>query len=80
MRYCLRRWEDGRLPVSLLKANPLFDYHELPIKIPVKNTSTPPTTTKNAACKNGVSIYLCRIQLMTPSSTHTTKIATVIAT
>src|SRR5216684_7279547 len=54
--------------------------HELPMRIPVKNTSTPPTTTKNAACKNGVSIYLCRIQLITPNSTHTTKIATVIAT
>src|SRR5215467_3725134 len=53
--------------------------YELPIKIPVKNTSTPPTTTWNAACKKGVSIYLCRTQLITPSSTATTRMATVIA-
>lgn len=32
--------------------------HELPINIPTRNTSTPPTTASNPACKNGVSIYL----------------------
>ena len=30
--------------------------YELPIRIPTPNTSTPPTTTWNAACRNGVSI------------------------
>ena len=30
--------------------------HELPIKIPAAKTKAPPTTTWNAACRNGVSI------------------------
>jgi hypothetical protein len=30
--------------------------YELPIRIPATNTSTPPTTTWNAACRNGVSM------------------------
>ena len=30
--------------------------HELPIRIPAANTSTPPTTTWNAAARNGVSM------------------------
>ena len=30
--------------------------YELPINIPARNTSTPPTTTWNAACRNGVSM------------------------
>src|SRR5579863_648881 len=66
--------------LELLNSYTLPRPHELPINIPVKNTSTPPTPTRNAACKNGVSIYLWRIQLIVPSSTTTTIIATVIAT
>ena len=31
--------------------------HELPIKMPARNTSVPPTTTWNAADMNGVSMY-----------------------
>jgi hypothetical protein len=30
--------------------------YELPIRIPVRNTSTPPTTTWNAAVRKGVSM------------------------
>ena len=30
--------------------------HELPIRIPAAKTSTPPTTTWNAAARNGVSM------------------------
>src|SRR5207244_1969858 len=53
--------------------------YELPITIPAMNTSTPPTTTWNAAAKNGVSMKRWRIQEMTASSTATTMMATTVA-
>ena len=53
--------------------------HELPIKIPAMNTSTPPTTTWNAACRNGVSMYFVRIQEIAASSTATTHPDTTVA-
>ena len=37
-------------------ARPARSAHALPIRIPVTNTSTPPSTTWNAACRNGVSM------------------------
>ena len=73
-----RKRDAASAPGSSLEFS-LAALYELPINIPVKNTSTPPPPTRNAACKNGVSIYLCRIQLITPNSTATTNTATVIA-
>ena len=52
----------------------------LPMRIPVRNTSTPPSTTWKAACRNGVSMYLARIQAMAQSSTSTTTQAIEVAT
>ena len=53
---------------------------ELPINTPVPKTNAPPKATSVAAESSGVSIKRCRIQVMTASSTRTTKKAMVIAT
>ena len=48
----------GKLPERGHRDGPVTSdiRYELPINIPAMNTSTPPTTTWNAACKNGVSM------------------------
>src|SRR6266849_220104 len=50
-------------------------HYDLPISTPVMNTSAPPSPTCRAAENVGVSMYRCRTQVMTPSSTRTTAIA-----
>src|SRR5712692_6005648 len=45
------------------------------MSMPVMNTSAPPSPTCRAAENVGVSMYRCRTQVMTPSSTRTTAIA-----
>ena len=52
---------------------------EFPINIPAKNTSAPPSITCTVAESQGVSIYLCRMVLITPSSITTTIMAMVQA-
>ena len=47
-------WLDVAL--ALVLAGEARDFYELPINQPVRNTSTPPRITWNAACKNGVSM------------------------
>src|SRR6202162_6401945 len=54
-------------------------FQELPISTPVPKTKAPPSATCVAADMIGVSMYRCRIQVMTASSTRTTRIAIVIA-
>ena len=49
--------------------------YDFPISTPVMNTSAPPSPTCRAAENVGVSMYRCRTQVMTPSSTRTTTIA-----
>src|SRR5580704_2286821 len=54
-------------------------FQELPISTPVPKTKAPPSATCVAADMIGVSMYRCRIQVMTASSTRTTRKAIVIA-
>lgn len=49
--------------------------YDLPMRMPVRNTSAPPRPTCRAAENTGVSMNLCRTHVMTPSSTRTTTIA-----
>ena len=42
---CREQWRNAAVAV-----------HELPMRMPTTNTSTPPTTTWKAACRNGVSM------------------------
>ena len=48
------------------------NFHEMPIKIPARKTSAPPSMTCSRADTRGVSMYLCRTQEMMPSSASTT--------
>src|ERR1700733_9186493 len=57
-RTALGRTGEGFCPYAI---KPKF-LHELPIQIPTANTSTPPTTTWNAADSNGVSMWRFLIQ------------------
>jgi hypothetical protein len=56
-----------------------FRFHELPIKIPARKTSAPPSATWNNADAHGVSMNRWRIHEMMPSSTSTTHTATAVA-
>ncbi len=56
-----------------------FCSHELPIKIPARKTSAPPSATWNTADAHGVSMNRWRIHEMMPSSTITTPTAMVVA-
>src|SRR5471030_2740520 len=47
--------------------------------MPAANTRAPPNATCNAAETGGVSMYFQRTQLITPSSTTTTPMATAVA-
>ena len=49
--------------------------YDLPMSMPVMNTSAPPSPTCRAAENTGVSMNRCRTQVMTPSSTRTTTMA-----
>ena len=62
------------------RRGPGHDNYAFPINIPKMNTSVPPTTTWNAACRKGESMYFMRIQEIAASSTATTKMATAVAT
>lgn len=53
--------------------------YPLPISTPAANTSAPPSTTWNAARKNGVSMYRFWIHAIAHSSTKTTAIAMIVA-
>src|ERR1039458_3395648 len=63
----------------LLGTVSLIVCQDLPISIPTRNTSRPPSTTCRVAVVQGESMYLWRIQAMTPSSTQTTATATMVA-
>jgi hypothetical protein len=52
-------------------------FHELPIKIPAKKTSAPPSATWNNADAHGVSMNRWRIHELMPSSISTTHTDTV---
>src|SRR5208283_4495541 len=69
----------GNLPEGFQRVELLKFAHELPIKIPARNTSAPPSATWNNADAHGVSMNRWRIHEMMPSSTSTTHTATATA-
>ena len=62
-----------------LRAHAHGSPYELPIKIPARKTSAPPSPTCNRADTSGVSMNLCRTHEMAPSSASTTHTATLVA-